>query len=60
MPAITTCPSCGQDIKLRGKLSMGQTVECPYCDAELEVAYLDPLELDWAIEYESWDDEDYE
>jgi alpha-aminoadipate carrier protein LysW len=61
MPAIATCPSCHEDIKLRGKVTLGQAVDCPYCEAELEVIYLDPVELDWADEpYDAWDEEEWE
>jgi hypothetical protein len=31
-------------------------VNCPNCEAELEVISTDPVELDWV--YEEWDDED--
>lgn len=57
---IAICPSCGEDIKMRGNSKIGQAVTCPYCDAELEVIDLDPVELDWAYdeEWEDWDEEE--
>ena len=58
--SIAICPSCGDDIKLRGNVRIGQIVLCPYCEAELEVIDLDPVELDWAYVEEDWDDEDWE
>ncbi|MBN1178152.1 MAG: lysine biosynthesis protein LysW [Anaerolineae bacterium] len=50
------CPSCGEDIKLRDNLKIAQTVVCPYCETDLEVIDLDPVELDWAY----YDDEEWE
>lgn len=49
------CPSCQSEIKLTGKPFMGQQVRCRSCDADLEVVWLDPVELDWVPE----DDDDY-
>ena len=60
--AIAVCPSCGEDIKLKGRVRLGQRVVCPFCDAELEVIELDPVELDWA-DYdgeEEWEEEEWE
>jgi lysine biosynthesis protein LysW len=55
--AIAICPSCGDDIKLSGRLKIGSEVICPRCDAELEVIDLDPIELDWAyLDDGGWDD----
>jgi len=42
---------------------MGQKVKCRSCDAELEVVWLEPLELDWAYDEDEFEDEyddDYE
>jgi lysine biosynthesis protein LysW len=45
---------------MRGNVKIGQAMTCPYCDAELEVIDLDPVELDWAYdeEWEDWDEEE--
>ena len=53
------CPSCGEDIRVRDKVKIGAKMSCPYCDADLEVTELDPVELDWAEygEDEEWDDD---
>ena len=53
------CPSCGEDIKLRENLKIGQMVDCPHCETELEVIDLDPVELDWAYydDDEEWDED---
>lgn len=53
------CPSCGESIEVGRKPKMGQRVVCPGCDVELEVVWLDPLELDWpAEEYEGYEDDE--
>lgn len=57
------CISCGADIRLGSKPRMGQRVICTVCNTQLEVAWLDPVELDWPIEeegFEDYDEYDYE
>jgi lysine biosynthesis protein LysW len=56
--ALAECISCGSDIKIAGRPKMGLQVRCPDCDAELEVVWLDPLELDWPFDDEDYDDDD--
>ena len=57
----TECISCGSEIKIRENPKMGQLVKCPRCDAELEVVWLDPVEVDWPFvdDYDDEDEEDY-
>jgi alpha-aminoadipate carrier protein LysW len=55
-----TCPDCGQTVRLRAPVRMGQQVECPHCDAELEVIETDPIELDWMYEDEDGDEDEDE
>jgi len=50
--ARPTCPDCGEEITLKGKVRLGQQVVCPNCGAELEVVETVPVELDWAYEEE--------
>ncbi len=58
------CPQCGQLIAVGSHPKMGKPVECEECGAELEIVWLDPLELDWQMleeeldEFEDFDDED--
>ena len=58
------CPSCGSKVNLGPKPKMGQRTVCSACDTELEVVWLDPVELDWPYdeddEYDDYDEEDYE
>jgi len=57
MSSTAICPSCGEEIRLRSQAKIGQQLNCPFCDAELEVIELDPIELDWAFYEEDWDEE---
>ena len=52
------CISCGSEIKFSHQPKMGSMVTCSECDAELEVVWLDPIELDWPFDDEEYDDED--
>ncbi len=52
--ATATCPDCDAQLGLSHP-RLGQKLLCPYCDTQLEVISLEPLELDWAID---WPDED--
>lgn len=51
------CPQCGSDVPVGSQPRIGKLVECKSCSAELEVVWLDPLELDWPM---MEDDDDYE
>lgn len=44
---FTKCPSCQGEIKFTGRPHMSQQVRCRNCDAQLEVVWLNPIELDW-------------
>ena len=54
------CISCDTHIQLRKPPKIGMLVTCPKCDAELEVVWLDPLELDWPFIDDDWDEEEEE
>lgn len=41
------CPLCGEEIKMGLLLKFGQRLNCPTCDAVLEVVGLNPIKLDW-------------
>ena len=43
------CPQCGKEISVGLQPRIGQQVTCANCDSELEVVWLDPLELDWPM-----------
>jgi lysine biosynthesis protein LysW len=56
------CPSCGADVSIFTKPKMGQRVKCNSCESDLEVIWLEPVELDWLLEDydEEEDDDSYE
>lgn len=57
------CISCGGPINVGSKPKLGQRIKCSTCAAELEVAWLEPLELDWPYDeddYDMYDEEDEE
>lgn len=47
-----TCPECGADITLQGKLLAGEIVHCPDCSSELEVTSTNPIKLELAPQVE--------
>ncbi|KAA3643835.1 MAG: hypothetical protein DWQ07_17110 [Chloroflexi bacterium] len=50
------CPSCQGEIKLGNRPHMGQQIRCRNCDAQLEVVWLNPIELDW-VETDDYQDD---
>lgn len=56
---IVECISCGSEIRFSAQPNMGQSVTCADCDSELEVVWLDPVELDWPFDEDDYDDDDY-
>ena len=60
---IAKCPLCGEKVRVGTKPWIGQEVDCPACDATLEVVSLRPLSLDWPYDdegYETDPEEEYE
>lgn len=58
--SIAKCPLCGEKIKINTKPRLGQHVECPACDAVLEVIRVSPLTLDWPCDDEGYSDANYD
>ncbi len=54
---IAECPSCGAEIRVGSRPTMGQQLVCRDCQTLLKVSWLSPLELDWADEEYEEDDE---
>ena len=54
------CPLCGEKVKVGTKPWIGQEVDCPACDATLEVVSLRPLSLDWPYDDEGYYETDYD
>jgi lysine biosynthesis protein LysW len=53
--SVAECIACGSDIKFSVEPKMGLIVTC---DAELEIVWLDPLELDWPFDEDDYEEED--
>ena len=54
---VPECPSCDHKITITGQPRVGQRLTCPSCRAELEVIWLDPVEVDFPFDD---DDDDYD
>ena len=52
------CPQCGVEVSVGSQPKLGKLVVCKECGAELEVVWLDPLELDWPIDEDEIDEEE--
>lgn len=48
----STCPECGAEITLKGKVLAGELVHCPECSSELEVTSINPIKLEVAPQVE--------
>jgi len=51
------CPECENPIQLSKNVKLGASIECPECSTMLEVISLRPLELDYALGDEDWEEE---
>jgi lysine biosynthesis protein LysW len=54
----TWCPDCDATIAFSTRMKLGKSIECPECGVVLEVISLNPLEVDYALEDDDW--EEYE
>jgi alpha-aminoadipate carrier protein LysW len=54
------CPQCGVEVSVGSQPKLGKLVKCKECGAELEVVWLDPLELDWPLDEDELDDDEEE
>jgi hypothetical protein len=50
MSVRTFCLECERKIDLGDHPQVGQRVKCEYCEVQLEIINLEPLELDWIYE----------
>jgi lysine biosynthesis protein LysW len=51
MASTAFCPECHRKVEIDDP-TLGQFITCPHCQTELEIIYLDPLQLDWIEEDE--------
>jgi len=56
--ATTACSACGREVRLTGRVMIGEVFGCGSCDAQLEVASLDPLVLEPLAKVDEDRDED--
>lgn len=62
---VVGCPSCDEDIRLKGEIRLGKQVMCPNCGADLEIINTNPIDLDWSyedhdyVDYDNIDDDDW-
>jgi lysine biosynthesis protein LysW len=54
------CPFCGSDVNVGVQPRMGELVRCSECDAELEIVWLNPIELDSPLDSVEGDNFEYE
>ena len=54
-----TCPDCRDEMKLIGRVLIGEVFGCRVCGAQLEVASSDPLTLEPLAKIEE-DEEDFQ
>jgi lysine biosynthesis protein LysW len=54
------CPLCGEKIKVGARPWRGQQLECPACEAVLEVIGLNPVSLDWVYDDTGYISFDYD
>ena len=54
---VSNCIGCNTEIRFRQSPKIGMLVSCDECGAELEVVWLDPLELDWPF-IDDWDEDE--
>jgi lysine biosynthesis protein LysW len=52
------CPECDSRIEMGERVKLGTQLECSECGTMLEVISLKPLELDYAVEDEEWEEEE--
>jgi alpha-aminoadipate carrier protein LysW len=52
MSLVAECPECAADVGFPDDAVMGEIVQCPDCNLELEIISLDPPELAQAPEEE--------
>jgi alpha-aminoadipate carrier protein LysW len=57
---VANCIGCNTEIRFRQSPKIGMLVSCDECGAELEVVWLDPLELDWPFIDDDWDEDEDE
>lgn len=53
---MAQCPECESSITLNKGVKLGDYIECPECGTMLEVISLKPVELDYVLGDEDWEE----
>ena len=53
------CPDCRAEVRLVGRLLIGEVIGCSACGSQLEVARTDPVELERIAKVEA-EEEDFQ
>jgi lysine biosynthesis protein LysW len=53
---MARCSECENPIQLGEDVRLGELIACPKCHWLLEVISLNPLELDYALRDEGWEE----
>lgn len=53
----TACPACGAEVRLVGRLLIGEVYGCGHCAAQLEVASVEPALLEPFAKVDDGEDE---
>jgi len=56
---MATCPECDAELDAGDELEEGQRLECPECEAMLEVVTTNPLELNVIAAKDEEEEETY-
>ena len=55
-----TCLECDTEITIKNNSKTGDLVKCSKCGTELQIVWLDPVELDWPYYDDDEDDDSYD
>ncbi len=58
MDILAECPSCSASVKITPGVKMGEIIKCGVCKTDLEIIWLDPVELDFVYDPEDVDFDD--
>jgi lysine biosynthesis protein LysW len=57
---VPECPECGSEVRVARNVKVGDQIECSECGETLEVISTRPIELDYVLEDEDWDDDEWD
>ena len=54
------CPQCGNNVSVGAQPKLGKILTCSECGTDLEIIWLDPVELDFPIEEDEYEEDDFD